>query len=177
MYGCQALCLYGHIKITHGALKGFFAYSIGRTNPCIDQEGRFLGLAVIKLGGKFDLDSSLLRIHELLATQLIAHNTLHLGIQIQSSKKELILLNPQLKENYSDWNSIFFHSLGIIDGHHAQFSKESMLIRNLERITSVDANMEKVRIYSSELKDTRSRIIFYIFIFVWPFQVICVYFS
>jgi len=51
---------------------------------------------------------------------------------------------------------MFFHPLGIVDGHHAQFSKESMFVRDLERITSINPNIEKVRIYSSELKDTRS---------------------
>jgi hypothetical protein len=51
---------------------------------------------------------------------------------------------------------MFFNPLGIVDGHHAQFSKQSMFVRDLERSTSVNANIEKVRIYSSELKDTRN---------------------
>jgi len=47
---------------------------------------------VIKLGGKFDLDSALLRIHELICTRHILDSSIHLGINITSSRQEKFIL-------------------------------------------------------------------------------------
>jgi hypothetical protein len=89
----------GCVKIVHEFLKSFFAFSIQNASPRIDQEGRFLGLAVIKLGGKFDFDSSLLRIHELICLRHIVTSSIHLGIQITSSRQELYILKTFLNRS------------------------------------------------------------------------------